>query len=262
MKKITVAIMGSAVFATFTPALANDDKSAQVVAERRDYSDGFGELNTVTGEFLATEGDTTIVIEPRWGERETSVGSWDAVGIGADVYHRFSQGVSTRTRLAVAQDEPVFANIDVAQDVTVRLAPALTGTVGARYARFFGDQDVYFVSGGPRYYFKGGSISYRLSYIEPKNRDEIWAHMVQLTVNDGADSRGKTQLWLSAGETSLDDAVFVGQASGKDYAAYLRRYQPISGQFDLIANVGIASYDRPGGRVTAPTFGVGIRVGM
>lgn len=262
MKKVTCAFLGCTVAALTTPAMADEGKSVQVVAERRDYSDGFGELNTVVGEVVAIEGDTTIVFEPRWGERETAVGTWDAMGIGANIYHKFSSDVSTRTRLAVAQDEPVFANIDVAQDVTFRVAPSVTGTIGARYARYFGDNDVYFVSGGARYYFKGGSISYRLSYIEPENRDKIFAHMVQLTINDGGDSRGKTQLWLGAGETSLDDAVFAGQASGDDYSAYLRRYQPISDRLDLIASVGIASYDRPGGRITAPTFGVGLRIGM
>lgn len=261
MKTMTRTPLACALFALSTPALASNGQSVQVVAETRDYSDGYGELNTIVAELAVKQGSTTIVIEPRWGERVISSASWSAAGIGATLYQRFSPGLYTTTRIAAAQNEPVFAELNAAQDVTVRVARSVTATFGARYSRYYGKRDVYFLSSGVRYYFKRGAIAYRLSHIDPDHKNPIWAHLVQVTMNDGA-GNGKTQLWLGAGGNALEDAVFVDHATGDDYSVYLRRYQPITDKIDLIGNLGIASYDRPGGRITAPTFGVGLRLAL
>lgn len=258
MKKF-LYLLGAAALIPAAPAMAEDSSSIQIVAETRDYSDGYGSLDTYTGELVKKFGDTTVVITPSYGERDYSALSANALSIGGTVYHRFSDSVSTRTSVAVSENAPVFATRQVAQDVNFRILPKTTAMVGARWARYYGNADAYFVSGGLRYYFGAGSVAYKATYVEPDNRDAIVSHQVSVNINDG-NGNGKTQLWLSAGEASLDNSAFVADFSGEDYAAYLRRYQPLTSKLNLVASVGYASYDRPQGRVEAPTFGLGLQM--
>lgn len=258
MKNMTFAL-GAAVLVAATPAYAEHSTSIQIVGEMRDYSDGYGSLDTISGEIVKKLGKTTIVVEPAYGERDYGSSEVNSLSLGGTVYHRFSDGISTRTKVSVSENEPVFATRQVAQDVTFRLLPKTTATVGARWARYFGNQDAYFVSGGLRYHFNGASVAYKATYVDPDNRDAIVTHQVNVSVNDGS-GNGKTQLWLSAGEASLDNSAFVSNFSGEDYAVYLRRYQPLTSQVNLIGNIGYTSYDRPEGRVNAPTFGLGLQM--
>lgn len=238
------------------------EQTVQIYGEIQDFSDGYGSLDSVTMEYKLDMGDTTVVLSPKVGRRKANGDSDTAFGIGGALYHRFSDDFSTRTYVAIAEDEPVFANRDVAQDLTVRVAKNLTATVGGRWARYYNDRDVYFVSGGARYYFKGGSVSYRLSYVDPDQRDSFLAHLVNISINDGGDSRGKTQLWLSKGEASINQSQLQTNFDGDDYGAFLRRVQPVSNDFSLIGLIGVSSYDRPSDRVTAVSFGLGIEFNL
>lgn len=245
-------------------AFAQDEggKNAQSVeafAEQEAYSDGLGKLKSVSLEYKLVNDDTTVVFTPAVGERSVGAFSETAFGAGVAVYFKLSEGVSTRTYAAIAEDEPVFANRQLAQDVTFNATKDTTITVGGRWARYFGDRDVYFVSAGARHYFKGGSVSYRLSYVDPEGRDGFLAHLVNLSLND-RDGRGKTQLWLGAGAASLDRPIDQPNFSGEDYSATLRRVQPLTGQLSLVGQVGITSFDRPAGRVEATNIGVGLRL--
>lgn len=258
MKKF-IFLLGAAAAVATAPAMAQDSSSVQIIAETRDYSDQYGSLDTITGEFVKEMGKTTVVVTPSYGERDYSSISANALSIGGSVYHRFSDSVSTRTTVAVAENAPVFATRQVGQEVSFRLLPQTTATVGARWARYYGNADAYFVSGGLRYYFGGGSVAYKATYVEPDNRDAIVSHQVNVSVNDG-EGNGKTQLWLSAGEASLDNSALIENFSGEDYSAYLRRYQPLTKNLNLVGNVGFTSYDRPNGRVEATTFGLGLQM--
>jgi YaiO family outer membrane protein len=237
------------------------EQTVQIYGEIQDFSDGYGSLDSVKMEYKLDMGRTTVVLTPAVGRRKARGNSDTAFGIGGALYHRFSDDFSTRTYVAIAEDEPVFANRDVAQDFTVRVAKNLTATVGGRWARYYNDRDVYFASGGMRYYFKGGSISYRLSYVDPDGRDSFLAHLVNVSINDG-DGRGKTQLWLSKGEASINQSQLQTNFDGDDYGAFLRRVQPITKDFSLIGLVGISSYDRPSDRVNAVSVGLGIELSL
>ena len=222
-------------------------------------SDDQGSLTTLRGTYKSVDDDTTIVLSPAIGWRETGALSDTAVSLAGTLYHEFSDDVSTRTHIAFAEDEPVFANRDIAQDITFRVLENTTATVGARWARYFGSQDVYFLSASARYYFERGSVSYRLSYVEPDGSNSFLAHLVNIALND-ADGSGKTQLWLSAGEASIDAAQLQNNFSGEDYGVFLRRLQPLTESVGLIGSVGFSSYDRPADRVTATSVGLGVEV--
>lgn len=264
-KFLAGCLAASALAGVSQPAFANEDDtngtthSVQVFAEQEDYSDNLGKLKSVTLEYKLVEDGVTVVLTPAIGERSTATFSETAFGAGASVYLKLSDKVSTRTFVAAAEDEPVFAKRQIAQDITFKTSSKTTFTVGGRWARYNGDRDVYYVSGTGRYYFKGGSVSYRLTYVEPEASDGFLAHLVNLSINDG-NGRGKTQLWLGAGSASLDRAQAQIGFSGEDYSFTLRRLQPVSDQFSIVGQVGATSFDTPTGRITSTNVGVGLQL--
>lgn len=236
------------------------DRSVEVIAETKSLPASDGSLTTLRGTYKLDNGSTTYVFAPQVGWRDVGTKTKSAVGLSATLYHEFSGGLSTRTMVATAEDGPVFARHQFAQEVTFQTGTALTGTVGGRWAQYFGSRDVYFLSAGARYYFNWGSVSYRLSHVSPDEGDSYLAHLVNFSVND-ARGRGKTQLWLSTGEASFETEP-LQYFSGDDYGATLRRVQPLSDTVSLIASVGYDSYDRPAGRADSTSFGLGIEFGL
>jgi YaiO family outer membrane protein len=239
-----------------TLAADQPSNSIEVEAQTQDFNKGFGSVNTLRLDYKFEDDNTTVTVSPEAGERRAAGQSRSALGIGATFYLDVTQTLTTQTSVAIAEDEPVFAQYDLAQDVTFKLVPQTTGTVGVRWARYFGNRDVYFANAGFRYYFSGGSVAYRLSYVDPDNRGDFLAHLVNLSLKD-AEGDGMTQLWLSAGSSSIDRTPLDEEFSGEDYGAFLRRVQPISGPIDLIAGAGFTSYDRPDDRITAWKFALG-----
>jgi YaiO family outer membrane protein len=250
------------------PALAQDAPepasgtrhSVEISAESQDFSKGYGSLRSVKLEYRVDFADTTVTFSPTIGERRVSGSGVTAVGFAATVYHDWSDTISTRTRAFIAEDRPVFASVDLAQDVSVKLADKTVATVGGRWARYFGNQDVYFVSGGLRQYFKGGSVAYRLTWVKPEGRDAFLAQLATLTLNDGRGS-GKTQLWLNYGGASFDRTI-DSSFSGKDYGGLVQRLQPIDKTLSLSLSAGIESYARPAGRVEGTKLGLGLQFSL
>lgn len=224
-----------------------------MVAEIRSFSDHRGTLSSITVEEEIRRGDTTIILAPTIGERDTPSATHDAVGMRGTVYHDWSPAISTRTTVFLAERTPVFAHVDVAQDVTVRVADRTTVTAGIRWAEYFEDREAAFFSLGVRRYFDGGSIAYRLTGTQVE-RDEFLAHLINLRFDDG-EGEGNTQLWLSAGASP---SQFDDSFSGSDYAVMLQRTQPLWDNVALVAAAGLTSYDAAGGRYTATTFRVGL----
>jgi YaiO family outer membrane protein len=263
MKRLCLAasVLAPLSLAAAPAAHAQDAHSVQLRAETQDFSDDLGSLRSATLEYKAVLGETTILVSPTVGERRVGGLSETAVGGGATVYHDWSDRVSTRTEAFVAEEEPVFANLDFAQDVTVQVADKTTVTLGGRWARYFGDREVTFLSLGARRYFKGGSVAYRLSRVDPEGRGPFLSHLVNLSINDGRGA-GKTQLWLAAGAASLERSQLEDNFQGEDYSALLQRTQPLTTKVALVASAGLSSYDRPGDRITATNFGLGLLVGL
>jgi YaiO family outer membrane protein len=239
------------------PLMAQATHTVTASAETQEFSDDFGSLRTVQLEYRFENEDTTVVLTPSYGERRAPGVKQGALGGGVTVYQDWSPSVSTRTSAFVAEDAPVFAQYDLAQDVTVKVADSTAVTLGGRYARYFGDIDVTTLSAGVRQYFGFGSIAYRASWVNPEGRDDYLSHLVNLTVNDGS-GEGKTRLWLSAGEASISSAQVPDNFSGDDYAAMLQRVQPITARLAVVPTIGYSSYDRSAGRIHAISFGLGL----
>jgi YaiO family outer membrane protein len=254
-------VLPASAFAQDVPDQPSDTKqSIGASVETQDYTKGYGSLRSAKIEYRVDFADTTVTFSPTIGERRVSGSSVTALGADATIYHDWSDTISTRTRAFIAEDRPVFANLDFAQDVSVKLADKTVATVGARWARYFGNQDVWFVSGGLRQYFKGGSVAYRLTWVKPENRAAFLAQLASLTINDGR-GRGKTQLWANYGGASFDRAL-DSSFTGKDYGGLVQRIQPIDKSLSLSLSAGLESYARPAGRIEGTKLGLGLNYSL
>lgn len=237
------------------------EKSVQIVAETQDFSDELGSQRTITLDYKLKTNGLTLVVSPAVGERRASGTAVTALGGGAALYVDVVEGVASHSQAFFSENEPVFAKVDLVQDFTVRVAQKTNLTAGARWARYFGDRDVTFAFAGIRQYFKGGSASYRLTYIDPEDGSSFLSHLVNVNLNDRRGT-GKTQIWLATGATSLTRSQLDQNFSGDDHSAVIRRTQPVANRFSLIGTVGFASYARPEGRVSAPSIGIGVLIGL
>ena len=243
---------------------AGTDEPKQAIllsAESQDFSKNRGSLRSVRLEYKFEDGDTTVLAGPSVGER-TAIGQSDtSLGFEGTVYQDWSKNVSTRTHLFVAENNPVYAHINVAQDITVRVAHRTTMTAGVRWAEYFGGRDVTFLSVGGRRYFKRGSIAYRFTWTKAEGREAFIAHLANLTLND-SHGKGKTQLWLSTGTASLARSQFDDNFARNDRAFLIQRTQPVSLNFSVVPSFGLSSYGYAGGHYTSTNLGLGLLIAL
>lgn len=257
MFKIAFAVLASTVAVSPLAAGSTQKQSVSASAETEDFSQDLGSLRSVKIEYKLEAEDTTVTFTPVIGERQSQTASETSIGVGVAVYQDWSTDLSTRTAVFISEEDPVFAQYDVAQDFSAKVAKETVVTIGGRWARFFGEQDVYFASAGARQYFKRGSIAYRLSLIDPEGRRPFLAHLVNLSLKDSK-GEGQTRLWLSAGEASFARPQLGDQFDGSDIGGVIQRLQPFSDNLALTLTAGINRYGRPGKDVTSTTFGLGL----
>jgi YaiO family outer membrane protein len=237
------------------------NQSVRIEFERLDLTGSYGTFDTLSVEYKAVMDDTTVVVTPQLGWRSNGGGDDKAVRVSADIYHNFSDTVSTRTFASLSENEPVFARFEIGQDLTLKVAHSTTVTGGVRYAQYFNDRDVMFYSLGARQYFRGGSVAYRAMLVDPDNHSAFVSHLLNLSVND-PEGRGKTQMWLSAGGTAIERQALNGDFTGTDYAGMLKRFQPLTDDLDVVISAGLTSYDRPTGRSLGNSVGIGLQLGL
>ncbi len=265
MMRFGVATIGRMLTVVVTSPVAAqtvDQSSAlQLVAESRSYSDDLGSLKTVRLDYELDDDNLTLVISPAFGNRQSGDVDVSAVGLGGTLYLKLAKGLTTRTQVFLAEEKPVLVNRDLAQDVSFNIGRRTVTTLGLRWATYFGNQELVYLNGGVRHYFKGGSVAYRYSRIDPDSGKAFSSHLVNLSLND-SNGPGKSQLWVAYGQTNPEIFDPALSFSGKDYGVSVRRVQPVGGGLSLVGLAGYASYDRPAGRVSATTFGLGIRFAL
>ncbi len=235
------------------------DQSVRIEFERLDLTDDYGTFETLKAEYKAVMEDVTVVITPKYGWRESATVDASAAGANVSLYYDVADGLSGHTTLGLSENDPVFARYEVGQDLTLKVARDTTITGGVRYAQYFNDRDVMFYSLGARQYFKGGSVAYRASLVDPDNHEAFISHLVNLSLND-PEGRGKTQMWLSAGGTAMERQALDGDFTGTDYAGTIKRLQPITKTLDLVLSAGLTSYERTDGRKLGNSVGLGLQI--
>ncbi len=255
--KTTLLVLASTVALSPAATAGTPKQSVSAAAETEDFSQDLGSLRSVKLEYKLEAEDTAVTFTPVLGERRSPAASETSIGAGLAVYQNWSANLSTRTAVFISEEDPVFAQYDVAHDVSAKVARDTIVTIGGRWARFFGEQDVYFASTGARHYFKRGSVAYRLSVIDPEGRQPFLAHLVNFSLKDNK-GQGQTRIWLSAGEASFSRPQLGDQFDGSDIGGVIQRIQPISEKLALALTTGFNRYGRPGKDVTSTTFGLGL----
>jgi len=230
--------------------------SLTLTAETQEFSRSSGSLRSVRIDYKKVIDDTTVMVTAAGGRRSSPNEVVSAAGGGVELYHKWNDTVSTHSTIFVSSNKPVFAKLDISQDITATIATNTTGAIGVRWAEYANGDKLLFLNAGTRYYFKRGSISYRLTYTKPNGRPGYLAHLANLAIND-QNGRGKTQFWASYGSTVLERSLLDGNFNGHDYGAVLRRVQPIGG-IDLILVGGVASYANPAGRIWGKSVAFGL----
>lgn len=261
----TLSLMGA--IASPAPATAQTPEpktlaqSLTATLEAQEFSQDRGSLRSLQFDYKIVDGATTVLLSPVIGRRDSPGVKASALGLGGSLYRNWTRRYSTRTYVFAAENDPVFPHFDIAQDLTARVARRTTVTGGVRWAEYFGDREVIFLSLGARRYFEGGSVAYRLTLTDPEGSEAFLAHLASLTLNDG-EGNGKTQLWAGAGATSLSPAQLDTDFSGNDYSFLIQRTQPLADTVAFIAAGGVTSYDSPTGRYTGAKFGLGLSIDL
>lgn len=261
--EIALAGFAALLASAACPAIAQtgSGQTLTFVTETQQFDKGQGSLQTLSLEYKLKADKTTILVTPVVGWRENPALRESALGGSLTLYQDWTESLSTRTHAFVAQSKSPFAHVDLAQDVTVKAAKSTAVTLGGRYARYSGGQEVAFASVGARQYFRGGSIAYRLSWTKPNTRGAFLSHLGSLTLSDKKGD-GKTQLWISYGAASLATSQLPDTFRGKDYGAAVKRAQPLGKRFALHISAGFTSYDRPAARLTGVSAGLGLSFKM
>jgi len=256
----TILLLSALSLPLATPALAKPAATLTLAAQNHDFSDARGPLRTVRLEYRRDLGRVAIAVAPTWAEQRLDTALRHSAGADGALDLRLSDRVSTHTTLAVAENDGIVPRLELGQDVSLTVMPRTVATVGLRRSRYQ-NEDVTFLHAGLRRYFRGGSLSYRLTRTTPERGGAFLAHLANLVLND-ARGEGRTQVWLGYG-ASADNRLPGGQSlSGKDWSLSLRRVQPVGGGFALAPLAGYASYDLPGGRVSSLNLGLGLSLAM
>lgn len=259
MKRKSFYLLFTAFAATqlSAPAFADPESTVAVTVEDREFNKGQGSVKSITMEYKRVSDTTTLIVAPKVSERRAPSGRTSELGGDATIYQKWSSAFTTRTTIGASEDNGIEPGLNFAQDFTVKVAKNTTVTLGGRFARWQGN-DVAFYSGGLRQYFQGGSVSYTLTRTAPSNSKAFFAHLANLTVQDGAGKAGKTALWLSYGGSSETRTPLGASLSGKDAGVTVQRTQPISKDWSLIPTVGYSRFAVSSGYLSSFNFGLGI----
>lgn len=261
IKSFNLLLSAAAALQISAPAFAKAESTASVTVEDREFNKGQGSVKSIKMEYMRVSDTTTIILEPQISERRSLAGKASEFGGEATVYQKWSPTFTTRTSIVVSEDNGIQPGLNLVQDLTFKVAKSTTTTLGARYARWQGIE-VTFYSGGLRQYFKGGSVSYTLTRAAPNKNKAFFAHLANLSLQDGPGKASKTSLWLSYGGSSETRTPLGARLSGKDAGVTVQRTQPISKDFSLIPMVGYSRFAVSSGYLSSFNFSLGIRLNV
>jgi YaiO family outer membrane protein len=229
--------------------------AAELDGEYLSYSSSFGNRRIVNAKTSVDLGTTNLSMGISHGARKAGDVKFTGTRVSATVVHDWSSRISTRTSASIADNQPVFVNRELVQDISYKPLPQTVVTVGGKYSRYFGGVDAVSWSVGAAQYFRGGMIGYRFSSYNVQHLGNTTGHLVNVKLND---PYGSNQLWLGHG-TALHDATWLATpAKGKFTSAELRRVQPVGGGVSLMLGVNRIWYNTD----SAKYHGTGARVGL
>lgn len=205
--------------------------------DHTDYNDGYGTRDVFGVDAHGRLADNRWHLGLAQGERDYGGRSYRGTRAQAALHRDWSRRLSTRTALMASDDDPVFVNREVAQDVHLKIVPNTVLSVGGRYAEYHANAYVSAWSVGVAYYFPRVTVSYRYSRHHLSSGTGGDGNALSLRVKDGR-GKGSSQVWIGAGTSGyaaeLDPLLLREHAAKR---VFLRRNQPIGEH--LMLNVGL-----------------------
>jgi YaiO family outer membrane protein len=239
------------------PAIRAVDSKLLLTSELTDYSAGFGRRRETTAEYSADFGKTAFTVSASHARRKFEADSFTAVEVSGTLYRDWTDRLYTRTHVALASDKPVFASRQVANDFNVKLLTNAVVTVGGKYARYYGDRDVFGWSAGGTWHFRGGLASYRYGNYDVDRLGNSHSHLASFRLKDPRGA-GQTQLWLGTGTSLHEQEVTLSGRRGSYRSVALQRVQPIKGPLAINLTLGRTWYDTSAADYRGTTASIGL----
>jgi YaiO family outer membrane protein len=229
--------------------------TAELDGEYLSYSGPFGSRRIVNARSSVDLGKTNLSLGISQGMRKAGDDKFKGTRLSASVVHDWSSQISTRTSASLSDNQPLFVNRELGQDISYKPLPQTVLTVGGKYSRYFGGVDGTSWSVGAAQYFKGGMVGYRFSLYNIRHLGNTTGHLLNAKLND---SLGATQLWLGHGNALHDATWLATPEKGSFRSAELRRVQPLGGGVSIMVGANRIWYNTD----SAKYHGTGARVGL
>lgn len=237
MRAMTPGVLACAVMLAALPSAHADDEKVSAQFDHTDYGDGYGTRNVFGVEASGRSADSRWHLGAAHGERDYGGSRYRGTRLQGALQHDWSPRLSTRTAVTVSDDDPVFVNRELAQEVHFKVVPNAVLSAGGKYARYHGDAHVSAWSVGGAYYFPRVTASYRYSRHYLSSGGDGDGSTLSLRLKD-AQGRGSSQLWVGTGTSAYSaelDPLLLREHRATQ--VFLRRNQPLGEH--LMLNVGL-----------------------
>ncbi|MGZ0028616.1 YaiO family outer membrane beta-barrel protein [Stenotrophomonas sp. S4] len=209
-----------------------------VQLDHADYTDGFGKRDVQTVDVAGRSGDSRWHLGLAHGERDYGSKRFSGNRVQGSLHQRWGRRFSTRTAFTASNDDPVFVNRQVNQDLQWHVAPQTVLSVGGKYAQYHAGAYVSGWSVGAAHYFPRVTASLRHERHRQSNGPDGHGTTLSLRLKD-AQGRGSTQLWLGSGTsgyTADADPLLLREHDAR--RAFVRRSQPLGEHLVLDMGIG------------------------
>ncbi|SMR83882.1 MULTISPECIES: YaiO family outer membrane beta-barrel protein [Stenotrophomonas] len=205
--------------------------------DHTDYNEGFGKRDVQTVDVAGRTGASRWHLGLAHGERDYGTSRYSGNRVQGSLHHDWSATVATRTSVIASNDDPVFVNRQINQDILWKVAGQTVLSVGGKYAEYHGSGYVSGWSVGATHYFPRVTASVKHERHRQSNGPDGHGSTVSLRLKD-RQGHGSTQLWLGSGTsgyTADADPLLLREHDAK--RVFLRRSQPLGEH--LVLDVGL-----------------------
>lgn len=237
MRFITRGALPCALLLAAASAHASVDR-VSVQLDHTDYTEGFGKRDVQTVDVAGRNGASRWQLGLTHGERDYGSARYSGNRVQGSLHYDWSPSVATRTSMMASNDDPVFVNRQINQDIVWKVAEQTVLSVGGKYAEYHGSSYVSGWSIGASHYFPRVMASIKHERHRQSNGPDGHGTTVSLRLKD-SQGRGSTQLWLGSGTsgyTAEADPLLLREHDAK--RVFLRRSQPLGEHLVLDFGLG------------------------
>ena len=237
MRFIVRGALPCALLLAVASAHAGIDR-ASLQLDHADYNDGFGKRDVQTLDVAGRAGANRWQLGLAHGVRDYGNARFSGNRMQGSLHHVWSPQLSTRTAVIASNDDPVFVNRQVKQDLYWNVAEQTVLSLGGKYAEYHGSGYVSGWSVGASHYLPRVMVSIKHERHRQSNGPNGHGTTVSLRLKD-AQGRGSTQLWMGSGTSGYSaeaDPLLLREHDAR--RVFLRRSQPLGEHLALDMGIG------------------------